>query len=86
MQIAQKELYERLAVLIGEQIVLAEDIKQLKQDFAFNKKSNPTGLPKEVVADVHGAAKIKAQNDYEEKREKTLKVFNKFEELEGYND
>lgn len=86
MQTAQKELYERLAVLIGEQMVLAEDIKQLKQDFAFNKNSNPTGLPKEVVADVYGAAKIKAQNDYEEKREKTLKVFNKFEELEGYND
>lgn len=86
MQYTEQDLYNRLANLYGEVIVLNEDIKQLKKDFTFHKKDNLDGLPKEDVAETAAAAKIKAQNDYEEKREKALKVFRKFEELEGYNE
>lgn len=86
MQYTEKDLYERLANLYGEVMVLNEDIKQLKKDFTYNAKENPTGLPKEDVAETDGAAKLKAKNDYEEKRAKALAVFQKFEELEGYND
>lgn len=86
MKYTEQDLYTRLATLFGEVIVLNEDIKQLKKDFTFDKKSNLDGLPKQDVAETAGAAKIKAQNDYEEKRQKAMAVFKKFEELEGYND
>lgn len=86
MKQTEQDLYNRLATLFGEVIVLNEDIKQLKKDFTFNKKTNLDGLPKADVAETAGAAKIKAQNDYEEKRVKVLALFKKFEELEGYNE
>jgi hypothetical protein len=86
MKQTEQDLYNRLATLYGEVMVLNEDIKQLKKDFTFNKKTNLDGLPKSDVAETAGAAKIKAQNDYEEKRVKVMALFKKFEELEGYNE
>lgn len=82
----KEDLYARLTTLFGEVLVLGEDIKQLKKDFSYNKKENPTGLPKELVTNVTGAAKLKAKNDFEEKKDKAMAVFREFEELEGYND
>ncbi|MNE77858.1 hypothetical protein D3C80_1742120 [compost metagenome] len=80
----EQALFDRLANLEGERLIGADDIKQLKKDFTFNAKSNPTGLPKEVVSLIGKAAVIHAKNVYEEQRAQHLAVFNKYEELSGY--
>lgn len=84
MQYTQQALFDRLATLEGEKLVQSEDIKQLKKDFKFNKKTNLDGLPPEVVALVSKAAVIHARNVYEEQREAARAVFDKYEELSGY--
>jgi hypothetical protein len=86
MQYTESDLFKRLATLEAEKLVLTEDIKQLKKDFTFHKKSNPSGLDKAEVAKVAGAAKHEAKRDYEEKREKAMAIFRKFEELTNYQD
>lgn len=80
----EKALFDRLTTLKGELLIGGDDIKQLKKDFTFNAKSNPTGLPKEVVALVDKAATIHAKNVYEEQRANQLAVFDKYEELTDY--
>ncbi|MDX9668688.1 hypothetical protein [Pseudomonas sp. P8_250] len=84
MQYTEQALFDRLAELEGEKLVLSEDIKQLKKDFKFNKKTNLDGLPPEVVALVSKAAVIHARNVYEEQRSAAKAVFDKYEELSGY--
>jgi len=82
----EEDLYERLTNLEAEVLVRTKDIAQLKKDFTFNAKKNPGGLPKDQVRETAGAAKFKAKNDFEEKKDKAMAVFRKYEELEKYND
>lgn len=84
MKYTEQDLFDRLATLEGEKLVQGEDIKQLKKDFKFNKKTNLDGLPPEVVALVSKAAVIHARNVYEEQRSAAKAVFDKYEELSGY--
>jgi hypothetical protein len=86
MQQTQQALFDRLGTLKGEVLVLNEDIRQLKKDFTFNKKMNLDGLPKEEVSLIDKAATIHAKNVYEEQRTATRAVFDKYEELSGYNE
>lgn len=86
MQYNEKDLFERLVELEKEKLTTTEDIKQLKKDFSFHKDHNPGGLAKDEVRKIAGAAKIEAKRDYEEKRQKTLEIFAKYEELTGYDD
>lgn len=84
MQYTEQALFDRLADLEGQKLVLTEDISQLKKDFKFNKKTNLDGLPAEAVGLVAKAAVIHAKNVYEEQKVQANAVFNKYEELSGY--
>ncbi|MOA06821.1 hypothetical protein D3C78_1264860 [compost metagenome] len=84
MQYKESDLFERLADLEAQKLVLSEDIKQLKKDFTFNKKDNPSGIEKGEVKKVASAAKLHAKNDFEEKREAATEVFQKYVELTNY--
>jgi type I restriction-modification system DNA methylase subunit len=87
MKYTEQDLFDRLVTLEGEKLVTGDDIKQLKKDFKFNKKTNLDGLPPEVVALVSKAATIHARNVYEEQCSAAKAVFDKYEELApGYND
>lgn len=86
MQYNEQDLFDRLVKLESDKLTISDDIKQLKKDFTFHKKTNPSGLDKLLVSQNAGAAKLEAQRDYEEKREKTLGVFRKFEERTNYQD
>jgi ABC-type multidrug transport system ATPase subunit len=87
MKYTEQALFDRLATLEGEKLVQSEDIKQLKKDFKYNKKTNLDGLPPEVVALVSKAAVIHARNVYEEQCSAAKAIFDKYEELApGYND
>lgn len=83
--LTEQQLFERLAALETEALILKEDIKQLKADAKFDKDTNPGGIAKEEIAKIAGAAKLYAKNDFEEKREKADAVFEKYEQLTGYN-
>lgn len=86
LQYTEQALFDRLATLEGEKLIQSEDIKQLKNDFKFNKKTNLDGLPPEIVALVSKAAVIHARNVYEEQRSQQKAIFDKYEELAGYNE
>ena len=83
--LTEQQVFDRLVALIGNQLVLAEDIKQLKGDAKFNKKTNPQGIKSADLALVAAAAKLEAQNVFEEFAAKNAEVTAKFKELSGYD-
>ena len=85
MSITQKELFQRLVTLESDKLTLAEDIKQIKDDAKYDEDTNPQGISKEDIKLIAAAAKLEAQNQFEEKKEAANAVFKKYEELTGYN-
>ena len=84
MSITEKQLFDRLVTLESEKLTLAEDIKQLKDDAKYDAEMNPQGISKEDIKLIAAAAKLEAQNQFEEKKEAATAVFKKYEELTGY--
>lgn len=84
--ISEKELFDRLADLESQKLVLAEDIRQLKADSKYSEEDNPQGLTTEVIKLIAAAAKLEAKRDFEEKKDAANAVFKKYEELTQYND
>ena len=84
--ISEKELFDRLADLESQKLVLAEDIRQLKVDSKYNEDDCPQGLTAEVIKLIAAAAKLEAKRDFEEKKDAANAVFKKYEELTQYND
>ena len=84
--ISEKELFDRLADLESQKLVLAEDIRQLKADSKYNEDDCPEGLTAEVIKLIAAAAKLEAKRDFEEKKDAANAVFKKYEELTQYND
>ncbi len=84
--ISEKSLFDRLADLESQKLVLAEDIRQLKADSKYNEDENPQGVPAEVIKLIAAAAKLEAKRDFEEKKDAANAVFKKYEELTQYND
>lgn len=84
--LTEKQLFDRLVELLIEQLLRAEDIKQLKADAKFNKKTNPNGIAAPDLALVAAAAKLEAQNVFEEFVAKNAEVEAKFKELSGYDN
>lgn len=85
MSITQKELFDRLVTLESDKLTIADDIKQLKADAKWDEDENPNGVSKEDIKLVSAAAKLEAQNQFEEKKEAATAVFKKYEEMTGYN-
>lgn len=85
MSITQKELFDRLVTLESDKLTIAEDIRQLKADAKQDEDENPNGVSKEDIKLVSAAAKLEAQNQFEEKKEAVTAVFKKYEEMTGYN-
>jgi uncharacterized protein (UPF0335 family) len=85
MSMSQQELFDRLVTLESEKITLTEDIKQLKADCVYNEDTAPNGLLKDDIKLIAAASKLEAQNQYEQKKEASDAVFQKYVELTGYN-
>lgn len=85
MSMSQKELFDRLVTLESDKLVIADDIKQLKEDAKYDEDTNPQGVSKDDIKLIAAAAKLEAQNQFEEKKEAATAVFKKYEELTGYN-
>lgn len=85
MSITQKELFDRLVTLESDKLTLSEDIRQLKADAKQDEDENPNGVSKEDIKLISAAAKLEAQNQFEEKKEAATAVFKKYEEMTGYN-
>ena len=85
MSITQKELFDRLVTLESDKLTLADDIRQLKSDATWDEDENPNGVSKEDIKLISAAAKLEAQNQFEEKKEAATAVFKKYEEMTGYN-
>lgn len=84
--LTEQDLFDRLVTLFGEQLVLAEDIKQLKKDAKFHKEHNPQGIAKEDISFVVAAAKLEAKQQYEEFSGKAFAVSETYKRLTKYND
>lgn len=85
MTISQKDLFQRLVTLETDKLTIAEDIKAVKDDSKYDEDTNPQGISKEDIKLIAAAAKLEAQNQFEEKKEAATAVFKKYEELTGYN-
>ena len=83
--ITERELYDRLVDLETQKLTLTADINALKADSKYDESDNPKGLAKEDIKNIHGASKLRAKADYEEKKEAAQAVFKKYEYLENYN-
>lgn len=84
--LTQQQLFDRLVVLISQQLTLAKDISQLKKDAKFNKKTNPAGIPIVEIGLVVASAKLRAQEQFEEFTHKAAQVTAKFKELTAYDE
>ena len=84
--ISEKELFDSLADLESQKLVLSDDIRQIKADSKYNEDDNPQGLTSETIKLIAAAAKLEAKRDFEEKKDAANAVFKKYEELTQYND
>jgi hypothetical protein len=84
--LTEQELFDRLVELFTEQLVLADDISQLKKDAKFNKKTNPNGIAAEDLSFVAAAAKLEAKQNFEEFTGKAALVAAKYKELTKYDE
>lgn len=82
---SQRELFDRLVTLESDKLTIADDLKQLKEDAKYDEDTNPQGISKDDIKLIAAAAKLEAQNQFEEKKEAATAVFKKYEELTGYN-
>lgn len=83
--LTEQQVFDRLVELFGTQLTTGEDIKQLKSDAKFNKKTNPDGIQSKDLGLIAAAAKLEAQNQFEEFAAKNAEVTAKFKELSGYD-
>lgn len=81
----EENLNKRLIQIYTEIETLKSDAKQIREDFTYSEELNTKGLQKDVVKVVDAAAKLYVANNYEEKRAKALEVFDKYTELNGYD-
>lgn len=82
--LSQKDLFERLVKLETDKLVLADDIKQLKADSAYDADHNPKGISKEDIKLIAKASVIHAKATFEEQEEAANAVFSKYKELTNY--
>lgn len=85
INLSEQELFDRLVEVRSEVLKLTSDIGQLKKDNKLNKKNNPKGIPSTDIALIDAAAKLEAQNVFEEFAAKNAEVQAKFKELTGYD-
>lgn len=78
----EESLNKRLIQIYTEIETLKSDAKQIREDFTYSEELNTKGLHKDIVKAV---AKLYVANNYFEKRAKTLEVFDKYTELNGYD-
>lgn len=71
--------------LESQKLTLTEDINQLKADSKHHPEDNPGGIAKDDIKNIHGASKLRAKADYEEKKEAAQAIFKMYEQLENYN-
>lgn len=83
--LTEQELFDRLVELFTKQLVLAEDISQLKKDAKFNKKTNPNGIGTDDLKFVAQAAKLEAKQNFEEFTGQAALVAQKYKELTSYD-
>lgn len=79
----KKNLFKRAYNLEQEIVQAQELLKDLKNDFSFDREFNTSGLPKKEVAKIMKASKAKAvQNNLKSKAEELLEIDGLISELE----
>lgn len=84
--LSEQELFDRLVELFTNQLVLSDDIKQLKNDVKYHKDNNPKSIDKDDLSFVSAAAKLEAKQNFEEFTGKNALVAQKYKELTNYGN
>lgn len=82
--LSEAELFQRLVQLETDKLTLADDIKQLKSDATYDSDYNPKGIKKDEIKLIAKAAVLHAKNVFEEQKEATDAVYQKYVELTNY--
>jgi hypothetical protein len=61
----QKDLFNRAVQINTEKLVLAQDLKSLKDEFTYDKDANIGGLSKDQVKNITKAAALHAKEQFE---------------------
>ncbi|WYN05026.1 hypothetical protein ISREJYDI_CDS0060 [Pseudomonas phage UNO-G1W1] len=85
VNLTEDEIFAELVKLFTVQLSTADAIKDLKNRNKFNKKKNPTGIDSHELGLIVAAAKLEANENYEEFTGRNAEIQAKFEELTGYN-
>lgn len=85
VNLTEDEIFAELVKLFTAQLSTADAIKDLKNKNKFNKKANPAGIDSHTLGLIVAAAKLEANENYEEFTGRTAEIKAKFEELTGYN-
>lgn len=79
--LTEQQLADRLVELRTEALKISADIRAIKGDAKFHKDKNPTGIPAADIALIDNAAKIEANANFDEFKEKNAAVTAKYNEL-----
>lgn len=82
--LSEKELFQRLVNLETDKLTLAADIKAVKDDASYDSDLNPKGIQKDQIKLIAKAAVLHAKNVFEEQKEATDAVYQKYVELTDY--
>lgn len=85
VNLTEDEIFVELTKLFTAQLSTADAIKELKNKNKFNKKANPSGIDSHELGLIVAAAKLEANEAYEEFTGRNAEIKAKFEELTGYN-
>lgn len=82
--LSEAELFKRLVQLETDKLTLAADIKQVKDDASYDEDMNPKGIQKDEIKLIAKAAVLHAKCKFEEQKEATDAVYQKYIELTDY--
>lgn len=77
----QKDLFNRAVQLNTEKLVLAQDLKSLKDEFTYDKSDNIEGLSKDSVKSILKAASLHAKEQFESYTAEAKELMNLYETL-----
>lgn len=82
--LSEADLFKRLVQLETDKLTLAADIKAVKDDASYCEDMNPKGIQKDEIKLIAKAAVLHARNVFEEQKEATDAVYQKYIELTDY--
>lgn len=78
-----KEYYNKCVQTLTEISLLQKDLKELTEDFKYDKDTNTSGVPKEELSKALKVARVYVEDNFSKKKEDWLELEESWKELVG---